>query len=540
MVAMRRVVIVTYPGVQTLDVIGPAEVFSTATQLAGDGYELEVVAAERGRLVTSSVSVHVDRTIADCRGRIDTLIVAGGTGSRPAQDDEELIAWLTAAARRSRRVASVCTGALLLGSAGLLDGRRVTTHWAWCDYLARRYPAAVVDPEPIFVRDGKLATSAGVTAGMDLALALVEEDLGPEVALETARRLVLFLRRPGGQSQFSAQLAAQTAERPPLRDLQSWIPDHLDAGPLGASPCPSRLHERAQLRARLPARDGHDARGLRRGGAHRARPHCAGEQRPPRRGARPALRLRDRRDAAPSLSPPAGSEPGRLQEPLPPAGGGLTKEDPPMKIAIPLYERFTALDAIGPYEVLSRLPGASVTWLAPERGPVRSDNGMLTIEADAPYEDVPDPEILVVPGGISTDDHLDDERLIGWIRRAHETSDWTTSVCSGSLLLGAAGVLDGLDATSHWLDIDKLERFGARPTRERVVERGKVMTAAGVSAGIDMALTLASRISGPEVAQAIQLGIEYDPKPPFDAGSEEKAPAEIVDLVRSVVAARDN
>ena len=209
-----------------------------------------------------------------------------------------------------------------------------------------------------------------------------------------------------------------------------------------------------------------------------------------------------------------------------------------MKIAIPLYEGFTALDAIGPYEVLSRLPGASVTWLAGGPGSVRSDNGMLGLAADAAYEDLPDPEIVVVPGGISTDDHLDDQRLVGWIRRAHESSEWTTSVCTGSLLLGAAGVLAGLDATSHWLDLEKLERFGARPTRERVVERGKVVTAAGVSSGIDMALTLAARISGPEVAQAIQLGIEYDPQPPFDAGSEEKAPPEIVDLVRSVVAAR--
>lgn len=221
-------VIVTYPGVQTLDVIGPAEVFSTAGAVAGDGYELEVVAPERGPLATSSVSIHADRGIADCRGRIDTLIVAGGTGSRPAQDDVALIAWLRGAAARSRRIASVCTGALLLARAGLLDGRRVTTHWAWCDYLASRYPATRVDPDPIFVRDGNVSTSAGVTAGMDLALALVEEDLGPEVALEVARWLVLFLRRPGGQSQFSAQLAAQTAQRAPLRELQSWIPDHLN------------------------------------------------------------------------------------------------------------------------------------------------------------------------------------------------------------------------------------------------------------------------------------------------------------------------
>jgi putative intracellular protease/amidase len=209
-----------------------------------------------------------------------------------------------------------------------------------------------------------------------------------------------------------------------------------------------------------------------------------------------------------------------------------------MRIAIPLYDRFTALDAVGPYEVLQRLPGAQITWLASEPGPVGTDAGQLRLVADAAFEDLPDPEIVVVPGGTGTNAVLDDERLVGWIRRAHETSQWTTSVCSGSLLLGAAGVLDGLEATSHWLDLEDLERYGARPTGRRVVEQGKVITAAGVSSGIDMALTLAAKIAGPEIAQAIQLGIEYDPQPPFDAGSVDKAPAEIVELVREVAAAR--
>jgi len=209
-----------------------------------------------------------------------------------------------------------------------------------------------------------------------------------------------------------------------------------------------------------------------------------------------------------------------------------------MRIAIPLYDRFTALDAVGPYEVLQRLPGAQITWLAHEPGPVGTDTGQLHLVADAAFEDLPDPEILVVPGGTGTDDFLEDERLVGWIRRAHETSEWTTSVCTGSLLLGAAGVLDGLEATCHWLDIADLERYGARPTGKRVVEQGKVVTAAGVSSGIDMGLVLAAKIAGPEVAQAIQLGIEYDPQPPFDAGSVEKAPPEIVELVRGIAAAR--
>jgi transcriptional regulator GlxA family with amidase domain len=209
-----------------------------------------------------------------------------------------------------------------------------------------------------------------------------------------------------------------------------------------------------------------------------------------------------------------------------------------MKVAIPLYEEFTALDAVGPFEVLARIPGTEVAWLGPEAGPVTTDNG-LTIVASAAYEEVPDPDVLLVPGGYGTDTGaLDDERLVGWIRRAHETSEWTTSVCTGSLLLAAAGVLDGLEATTHWLDVPTLERLGARPAGARVVERGKVITAAGVSAGIDMGLVLASRIAGPEVAQAIQLGIEYDPQPPFDSGSTEKASPEIVELVRAVAAAR--
>jgi len=209
-----------------------------------------------------------------------------------------------------------------------------------------------------------------------------------------------------------------------------------------------------------------------------------------------------------------------------------------MNVAIPLYDRFTALDAVGPYEVLQRVPGAKITWLAHEPGPVGTDTGQLHLVADAAFEDLPDPEIIVVPGGTGTDDFLDDERLLGWIRRAHETSEWTTSVCTGSLLLGAAGVLDGLDATCHWLDLQDLERYGAQPTERRVVEQGKVITAAGVSSGIDMALTLVAKMAGPEVSQAIQLGIEYDPQPPFDSGSTAKAAPEIVELVRRVAAAR--
>jgi transcriptional regulator GlxA family with amidase domain len=160
-------------------------------------------------------------------GAIDTLMVAGGQGARSASRDRKIVGWVRRAAKRSRRVASICSGAALLAEAGLLDGRRATTHWAFCDELARSHPAIEVDPDPVYVRDGSIYTSAGVTSGMDLALALVEEDFGRELALTVARWLVMFLKRPGGQSQFSVQLASQQAEREPIRDVQAWVLDNL-------------------------------------------------------------------------------------------------------------------------------------------------------------------------------------------------------------------------------------------------------------------------------------------------------------------------
>jgi putative intracellular protease/amidase len=209
-------------------------------------------------------------------------------------------------------------------------------------------------------------------------------------------------------------------------------------------------------------------------------------------------------------------------------------------IAIPLFDRFTALDAIGPYEVLSRLPGYRVTFIAERPGPQTTDNGMLTIVAEKPLADLPHPEIVVVPGGIGTRTMMHHEPLLDWVRTAHTTSRFTCSVCTGSLVLGAAGILDGLEATTHWAATDLLGSTGARPTARRVVEQGKVITGAGVSAGIDMALTLAARVAGDAVAQAIQLGIEYDPQPPFDAGSIEKAPPEAIALCRRVERAVDS
>lgn len=202
-----------------------------------------------------------------------------------------------------------------------------------------------------------------------------------------------------------------------------------------------------------------------------------------------------------------------------------------MDIAILIYDRFTALDAVGPYEVLSRLPDSRTTFVGETAGPKRTDTGMLALSADAALAELPSPDILLVPGGPGQVALMDDGPVHEWLRTAHQTSTWTTSVCTGSLILGAAGLLAGTRATSNWQALEELGGLGAEVVPERVVFDGKIVTAAGVTAGIDMALTLVQRIVGDELAQAIQLGLEYDPQPPFDAGSPAKAPAEIVDAV---------
>jgi transcriptional regulator GlxA family with amidase domain len=233
----RRILVLGHPRAQILDLAGPIEVFArTARWLCETGattkpvYDVELVAAVSGPLTTTSgVPLLVSRSFSEVRGAIDTLIVGGGLGTAAALGDRALLRWVKRAAQRARRVASVCTGAFLLAEAGLLDGRRATTHWSACSKLAERYPRVSVDADPIFVKSGRVYTSAGVTAGMDLALALVEEDHGREVALAVARELVLFLKRPGGQAQFSAALGVQSAEREPLRELQSFIVEHPQA-----------------------------------------------------------------------------------------------------------------------------------------------------------------------------------------------------------------------------------------------------------------------------------------------------------------------
>jgi putative intracellular protease/amidase len=203
-----------------------------------------------------------------------------------------------------------------------------------------------------------------------------------------------------------------------------------------------------------------------------------------------------------------------------------------------LFDGITALDIVGPYEVLQRLPGADVKFVARSTGEIRTDNTFLALVADYSLSEVTRADVLVVPGGFATRALEREESLLEWIRVIDTTTAWTTSVCTGSMLLAAAGLLEGKQATTHWASLERLKQYGAIPTGRRVVEQGKIMTAAGVSAGIDMGLTLAARIAGDEFAQGIQLGIEYDPQPPFDAGSLAKAPAPVVELLSALYADR--
>ena len=255
--AVRQILMVGFDDAQILDVTGPLEVFSRTSRFmidegiaAEEPYSVALAAARRGPIVTSSgLSLLAHSAIRDWREPIDTLIVAGGRGVTEAVRDRELMQFIKRTAPRVRRLCSVCTGAFILAEAGLLDGRRATTHWRWCERLAADYPRVSVETDPIFVRDGSTFTSAGVTAGIDLALALVEQDHGRQVALAVARELVMFLRRPGGQSQFSVQLAAQSADREPLRELQTYIVDNP-----GLDLSVAKLAKRAAMSARNFAR----------------------------------------------------------------------------------------------------------------------------------------------------------------------------------------------------------------------------------------------------------------------------------------------
>ena len=409
----------------------------------------------------------------------------GGQGSRQA--NPELVRWLRAHAPRANRLVSVCTGAFLLAEAGLLDRRRVTTHWAFCSALAAQYPAVRVEADPIFVRDGNVATSAGVTAGIDLALALVEDELGRDAALDIARHLVVFLRRPGNQAEFSAQLAGQLANRDPLRDVQRWIADHPAAdlsvetlaSQASLSPRqfarafaaevgmpPGRYVDRVRLEtARRRLEDTAD------GVEQTARSCGYGTPEAMRRAFTRTLGVSPdeyRRRFRPAASPKPPSAIAKRHRRL----------RRTMQIAILLFDRFTVLDAIGPYQVLSGLPGAEVAFVAERPGLIRDEVGSLILSAQAGLPDVPHPDIIVVPGGPGQNSQMQDGPVHEWLRAADQTSAWTTSVCTGSLILAAAGLLSGRRATSHWLALDELGRLGATPVSERVVADGKYVTAA--------------------------------------------------------------
>jgi transcriptional regulator GlxA family with amidase domain len=235
--ATRRIVFVAGPGTEILDLVGPLQVFARASDIycrehpgARAIYSIEIVSISSNRSLTANCGLRfaADKTFRQVRGRVDTLLVAGGDAVERNTVSAAAVRWLRTISRRARRVGSVCTGAMLLARAGLLDGRRATTHWNWCQTLIKRAPRASIDPDPIFVRDENVYTSAGVTAGMDLALALVEEDHGSRLVLQVARNLVLYLRRPGGQSQFSAALSLQLTDRKPLRELEAWVLDNLN------------------------------------------------------------------------------------------------------------------------------------------------------------------------------------------------------------------------------------------------------------------------------------------------------------------------
>jgi transcriptional regulator GlxA family with amidase domain len=243
---MRHIVFVAFEQALLLDIAGPLQVFASARDLCAaaglpDPYRLSLVSPKGGEIATSSGLAVVTRRLGALRSEpIDTLIAVGGIGSRAAVNERALIRWLASRAGRARRVCSVCTGAFLLAEAGLLDGKRAVTHWWACDELARRYPRVTVEPDPIFLRDGKIWTSAGVTAGIDLALALVEEDLGRVMALRVARHLVVFLKRPGGQSQFSAMLESQARDDGGFAALHEWLAQHL-ADDLGVEALAARV-----------------------------------------------------------------------------------------------------------------------------------------------------------------------------------------------------------------------------------------------------------------------------------------------------------
>ena len=537
---MRTVLLVVFDGVQSLDVTGPLEVFAGATpgrtggRAAPAGYDLRT-ASLGGNTVTTSSRLRLlpDQDLRDIGHAPDVLIVPGGEGTR---QPDRACRVARAHGRQAGRLVSVCTGAFLLAEAGLLTGE-AGDHPLGLLGPGRQVSDLDVEQDPIFVRDGTSPPRRRHRGDGPRA--------GPRGGRPWPRRGARGRQAPGrvppppgNQAQFSTQSAAQVANREPLREVQHWIADH-PAADLSVR----ALARQASLSPRQFARAFAAEVGMPPGRyVDRIRLEAARRQlEDTTAGVEQTalfLRLRHARGDAPRLRPRPRHQPWGVPPPLPPR---RYRQSTPrlrtaMQIAIVLYDRFTALDAIGPYQVLSALPGADVVFAAERPGPmglVSDEEGRLIVSAEAALTDVPRPDIIVVPGGPGQRDQMADALLHAWLRDADQTSTWTTSVCTGSLILAAAGLLVGRRATSYWMAIDQLAKFGAAPVAERVVFDGKYVTAAGVSSGIDMALALAGRVAGDRVAQAIQLGIEYDPQPPYDAGSPDRAPADLVAALRS-------
>ena len=499
-------------------------VLASAT-VADAGYDVAIVARAPGPLRTESGLTVVADDLGSVR-EIDTLVVPGGSGVHAATADHDLIDTLAVLASRSRRVVGVCSGAFLLAAMGQLDGRRATTHWARADHLARQHPTIDVDTDAIWVRDGNVWTSAGVTAGIDVALALVEDDVGVEVAETVARWLVMFLRRPGGQSQFAGPVWRR-ARLEPVRRAQDLIDtepggDHR-VGVLAARVAMSERHFLRRFTAETgctPARYVAQARVE----AARHELETTDDTLPPSpRGSVSAPRSRcagrSSNISRPHPTTTAGASAGASRTGVIPHDHAIDHHRHPVVPGLHGARRHRAVRGAQPHP---RARGR-VRRARARRGPFG--------QRDPRYRD----RDHVRGGSVARGRRVprrprhpglvDDERVLDWLRKAHETTTYTTSVCTGSLLLAAAGLLEGLTATTHWVARDLLPKYGAIVSEDRVVEHldQRIITAAGVSSGIDMALRLVELLADRTAAEAVQLMIEYDPQPPFDAGALHKA-----------------
>ncbi len=566
----RTIVIIAPPGATLQDVTGPWEVFSRAAVYSPGTYR--VVVASVGVDTTISTKFGLGLTcqasIRDLELPLDTVLVSGSDQVFSAPPDEAFLDWLRARAKDARRIGSICTGAFYLAQAGLLDGRRATTHWRYVPKLRDEFPSVRVDAEPIFVRDESFYTSAGITAGIDLALALVEEDCGPFVAQAVAKDLVVFLHRPADQEQISAALAQRMADRRPIRFVQQWAPGHLDAiagvedlatlvnmstrnfarlfrRETGETPgqfirrlrveaASRRLRERAGGAEKVAAQVGFGSGRTLRRALKRGVGRCSVDRRMFAMGATAALAAAvmgaekdalNRRAAGADKKPSIAAGLGEHAD----AFGKLGNR--PITIGVLVFERMDQVDFTGPFAVLSRIRDSTLRIISLDGRPVRDHKG-LWLTPDVALAAAPDFDVLQIPGGPGQEALMDNEAVLSLIRRQVESQRVLFSVCTGALLCGAAGVLKGRRATTHWSAFELLPYFGAVPVKARVVVDGNLVSAAGVTAGIDGALQLAALIRGDEAAQRIQLDIQYAPEPPFNAGSPETAPADVLAAVR--------